>query len=183
MKKLLFVLVSICLLCGCENNQPQYLISSMGFDYSKGEYQVCYEAIVINSENTDQTLKLIEGRGDSVKEAVDEIKKQSTQSLLLSHCGVVAIDEQMPNIQFGEVCEFCYGQEELTLSAFFVRSENVKKLLSTKPVSSACAGYDIMGLLKQNKQFKNRFFEVINLGYDSVLPTVNQKDGGLYFEN
>ena len=183
MKKILFVWILMFVLCGCEQTGPEYLISSMGFDYSNGQYEVCFEAVVINSENTDQTVKLLKGRGDSVENAVKEIKKQCTQPLLLSHCGVIAINQNMRDIHFKKVCDFCYQEEQITLSAFFIKSENPQKLLSTKPLSSVSAGYDIMGLLKQNKHYKNRFFEVINSNYKTVLPTVNRKDGGLCFES
>ncbi len=183
MKKILFAIFLMFLLCGCEKKGPEYLISSMGFDYNNGQYEVCFEAIVINSENTEQTVKVFKGRGSSIESAVGEIRKQCTQPLLLSHCGVIAVGEDISKARFKEVCNFCYNEEEITLSAFFVKSENPQKLLSTKPLSSACAGYDIMGLLKQNKHYKNRFFEVINSGYKAVLPRVNQKDGGLCFES
>ncbi len=182
MKKLGLIIVLLLFLCGCDRTQPEYLISSMGFDYNGGKYTACFEAVVINSENTKQTVKLLKGEGSSIKEAVKKIEKQCTQPLLMSHCGVIAVSENMPLKQFKNVCDFCYNKEEITLSAFFIKTANPQKLLSIKPLSSACVGYDIMGLIKQNPHFKNRFFEVINSDCKAKLPKITQKDGGLYFE-
>ena len=57
---------------------------------------------------------------------------------------------------FKEICDYCYSEEQITLSAYFINTPNVEKLLSVKPISSACVGYDIMGLLEQNKTYKNQ---------------------------
>lgn len=182
MKRLSLIIILLLFLCGCNKTQPEYLVSSMGFDYSGGKYTACFEAVVVNSENTDQTVKLLKGEGSDIKKAVAEIEKQCTQPLLMSHCGVIAVSENMPLKQFKKVCDFCYQKEEITLSAFFIKTANPQELLSIKPISSACVGYDIMGLIKQNTHFENRFFEVINSGYKAKLPKITQKDGGLYFE-
>ena len=182
MKRLIFIVILLLLLCGCDNTQPEYLVSSMGFDYNGGKYTVCFESVVVNSENTNQTVKLLKGEGSSIEKAVSVIKKQCTQPLLMSHCGVIAVSENMPLKQFKNVCDFCYKRDEITLSAFFIKTDNPQELLSVKPLSSACVGYDIMGLLKQNSNFKNRFFEVVNSGYKARLPKITEKDGGLYFE-
>ncbi len=182
MKKIILLIFAIMLLCGCENDQSEYLVSSMGFDYDGEMYEVCFEAIVVNSENTDQTLKLFRGKGETAEEAVSQITKQCTRPLLLSHCGVIAVGEKIGKEQFLEVCDFCYKCEEITLSAFFINTKDAQELLSGKPLASACVGYDIMGLLKQNKLYKNRFFEVIKSGYETRLPTVYRKQGGIYFD-
>ncbi len=183
MKKIWLGLILILFLCGCEKTAPEYLISSIGFD-SKGEtYKVCFEAVIINTENTEQSVKLLKGEGETIKEAVDKIERQCTQPLLLSHCGVLAVGEDITRQQFLEICDYCYEKNEITLSAFFIKTKNAQKLLSAKPISSACVGYDIMGLIKQNKHYKNRFFEVINSDYKASIPKISLKDGGLLFEN
>ena len=71
---------------------------------------------------------------------------------------------------------------KLYLPTFFIKTKSAQKLLEVKPVSSACVGYDIMGLIKQNKPYKNRFFELINADFKATLPEIALKEGGLYFE-
>lgn len=183
MKRIIFVVFVLLLLCGCNNGRSEYLVSAMGFDYNEGEYEVCFEAIIVNSENTDQTLKLFKGSGETLEKAIKKIEKQCTRPLLFSHCGVIVVGEKIPKLKFLEVCDYCYAEEEITLSAFFIKTESPETLLSIKPTSSACVGYDIMGLLKQNKVFENRFFEIIKSDYTAQLPKISKVQGGLYFES
>ena len=181
MKKMLLVFIVAVLLCGCQNTGPEYLISGIGVDVDNGQYSLCFEAIIVNTENTEQSVKLLKGKGNTVKEAVEQIKKQCTQPLLMAHCGVVAVGQEVSRAQLKEVGQYCQNGGEITLSAYFVRTENAEKLLSVKPVSSASVGYDIMGLVKRNKKFNNRFFEVINSDYKNSLPKISLKNKGLNF--
>ncbi len=181
MKKLLLIIISLLLLCGCEKRGPEYLVSGIGFDKENGVYKVCFESVIINSEDTKQTIKLIKGKGKTLDEAVDEIKKQCTQPLLLSHCGVLVIGKNIQENELEGIAEYCVKSKEITLSAFIVNTESAWKLLSAKPVSSVAVGFDIMGLLEQNKVYKNRLFEVVNSNYESNLPTISIINGGLKF--
>lgn len=182
MKKVILAVLFLFLLCGCEKTGPEYLISSIGFDNENGKYNVYFEAVIINSENEEQTLKLLNGKGDSIDKAVKQIKNSCTQPLLLSHCGVIVIGENIDADQFKDIKNYCYDTDPITLSAYFVKAKNAKELLSAKPVSSACVGYDIMGLLKQNDATKNRFFEILNDVQNVKLPTISVKDKGVYFD-
>ena len=182
MKKIIFVALLLVLMCGCDKTKPEYLVSAMGFDNNGENYNVCFESIVINTENNEQKLLLLNGKGETIGAAVDEIYRQCTQPLLLSHCGVIAVGEGINQNRFKEICKFCYDKEQITLSAFFVKTKNAQNLLSFKPISSTCAGYDIMGLVKQNKGYKNRFFEIINSNFKAELPRISLKDGGIIFE-
>ncbi len=182
MKKCILAIILLLFLCGCQKSKPEYLISSIGFDKKENNYTVLYETVIINSENTSQSLKVLKGEGATINKAVVEIKRQCTQPLLLSHCGVIVVGENVKGDDLKQICEYAL-KEEITLSAYFVKTKNCDKLLKTKPMSSACVGYDIMGLIKQNKPYKNRFFELINSGFKADLPQISLKEGGLYFES
>lgn len=181
MKKAVIVVLFMLFLCGCGGEQSEYLVSSMGFEHSDNSYNVYFEAVVVNNETTTQSLKLFEAEGDTIDQAVGKIKKQCARPLLFSHCGVIIIDNKMPYKNFLEVCDFCYREEEITLSAYFIKANNPKEILMVKPLSSVSVGYDIMGILKQNSNCKNRFFEIINSKYETGLPTISKREGGLYF--
>lgn len=181
MKKFFLVVVLLLLLCGCQKTKPEYLVSSIGFDKKQNNYTVFFETVIINTENTSQSLKVLKGEGESLEKAVAQIKRQCTQPLLLSHSGVIAVGEGLNRDDLKQICEYAL-KEEITLSAFFIKTKSAQKLLEVKPVSSACVGYDIMGLIKQNKPYKNRFFELINADFKATLPEIALKEGGLYFE-
>lgn len=181
MKKIVLVITFLLFLCGCEKTGPEYLVSSMGFDKVNGKYDICFETVIINSENQDQTLKLLSGKGESIDKAVKQIKNSCTQPLLLSHCGVIVIGENIGEKQFEDIKNYCYDTDPITLSAYFVKTKNAKEVLSAKPVSSACVGYDILGLIKQNNATKSRFFEILNNGKDVQLPMISVKEKGVCF--
>lgn len=181
MKKIILVLCFAFFLCGCEKTGPEYLVSGMGFDSFDGRYEICFETIVINTETTEQSVRLLKGNGSTVYEAVSQIDRQCTQPLLLSHCGILAIGDSITETELKQIGDYCYSQDELTLSVYLIRTPDAEKLFKAKPISSICAGYDIMGLLKENSGYKNRFFEVLNSGYKAALPKISLKDGGLIF--
>ena len=114
-------------------------------------------------------------------------KKQTTQKLLLSHCGVLVMGENLTESQINEIYEFCFNERDITLSARVVVTENAKQLLQTKPVSSIAVGYDILGLIEQyskkDKQIKNRYFEIMALEKQVALPKITPTKEGYYLEN
>lgn len=181
MKKAFLILALAIILCGCQKRGPEYLVSGIGFDKTEKGYSVCFESVIINSEDTKQTVKLLKGEGKTLKSAISEIKKQCTQPLLLSHCGVLAIGDGITKDELSDIGEYCVNSGEITFSAFVIKTENAQKLLSVKPLSSISAGFDIMGLLEQNKRQKNRLFELISAGYRTALPELQVKDGGMIF--
>ncbi len=181
MKKLFLSLALVLFLCGCQKRGPEYLVSSMGFDKAENSYKVCFESVIINSEDTKQSVKLLKGEGQTLKAAINEIEKQCTQPLLLSHCGVLVIGDNITQNELSDIAKYCVKNEEITLSAFLIKTENAQKLLSVKPVSSLTVGFDIMGLLEQNKRYKNRLFELMNTESNTALPKVSINDGGLIF--
>ena len=181
MKKIFLLTLIILLLCGCEKAVPEYLVSGVLVDKVGDEYAVYFEAIIVNTETTKQTLKILKGKGETIYSAVEDIEKQVTQPLLMSHSGVIVVSEDISQNDLREVCEYAQNSG-ITLSAYMIKTENADKLFETKPLSSACVGYDIMGLIKQNIRYKNRLFEVMGGDYKASLPTINVKDGGLVFE-
>ena len=187
MKKILLIFTLLISLCGCRQTGGEYIISSMGFDNSGGLINTCFEAIVINSETTESQIKLIEGKGKTVTDGIEKIKKQTTQKLLLSHCGVLVMGENLTESQINEIYEFCFNERDITLSARVVVTENAKQLLQTKPVSSIAVGYDILGLIEQyskkDKQIKNRYFEIMALERRVALPKITPTKEGYYLEN
>ncbi len=181
MKKVFLSLLLVVFLCGCEKRGPEYLVSSIGFDKQNDSYKVCFESVIINSEDTKQTVKLLKGEGESFNSAMEQIEKKCTQPLMLSHCGVLAIGEGITQNELKDISKYCINSKEITLSTFLIKTKNAEKLLSVKPLSSLTVGFDIMGLLEQNKTYKNRLFELVNSDYSNVLPKVGINDGGLIF--
>lgn len=188
MKRLLIILPLFILLCGCQKTSPEYLISSIGFDNVDGQLNTCFEAIVINSETQDSKVKIIEGSGETVEQGIEQIEKKCTQGFLLSHCGVLVIGDTVTDSQLNNIYDYCFKNFDITLSAYFVKSNNAKELLSQEPISTIAVGYDIFGLIKQYSQskkirIKNRYFEIMAQDKKVTLPEITLKEEGYYLEN
>ncbi len=183
MKKILIFLLLFSL-CGCAKAKSEYLVSSSGFDYKNGQFEVFVEAVVSNSETEEQSLKLIKGCGETVEKAMAEIKKQCTQRLLLSHCAVILVSEDIQSDKLDEIYEFVLNNEDITLSVVFAKTENIEKLFSQKPVSTVSVGYDILSLIESNnKKLKTRYFEIMAQNKKVRLPEIVATKEGYYLES
>lgn len=187
MKKIFLTLLLAVLLCGCQKSNPEYLISSIGFDSQDGELGATFEAVIINSEKNEQTRKLITAKGETVGEMLESARSQCPQAINISHCGVLIIGQTVNENQLQGIYDFCFEDNDITISTFFVKTENAQKLLLAEPVSSVCVGYDIMGILEQYKtqqkaKLNNRYFEIAARDFEVSLPQIALKDGGYYFE-
>ncbi len=188
MKKCFLALLALIMLCGCQRTKSDYLVSSMGFDYKNGQFYTCFEAVISNSETDEQSVKLIKGKGETIEKSVEEIKKQCTQKLLLSHCGAVIVGESVPQKQLEQIYEYCFNNADITLSTLCVETENAEKLLSQKPISTIAVGYDILNLTEQiseskNEKIKTRYFEIMAQNKKTNLPKIKLTKEGYYFES
>ncbi len=176
MKKPFLILLIICMLftlSGCSaketisSQKQEYIISAIGFDIDDGQFSLTLEAIIINSENSDaeRELKLLNGKGRTIAEAMSDAQKGASQPLLLSHCATVVIGDTVNRNQLSEITDFCRSKDGLTLSVMLVSSKNAKSLLECKALSSVAMGYDIMSMIEQLSKrtgivFKNRLYEI-----------------------
>ena len=94
MKRIIILSFILCVfLSGCKGEnifsaeEPEYMISAMGFEEVWGEKKVYLEAIVINSEDpkADKKTIILEGRGKSIENAYKKAKEKAVQPLNLSH--------------------------------------------------------------------------------------------------
>ena len=169
MKRIAVVILSfIFLLSGCAGTKPvsskteQYIVSALGFDFDNG-FKVSAEAVIVGTEGTSKAeAKVITGQGKTIEEAFYELRKKTSQPLLLSHCGLLLLGE---DINFEEVLEYAKKNKELTLSVFLGATDNAEQLLNLEAVSSIAIGYDLVGMIEQQEEsegenFKNRFYEI-----------------------
>ncbi len=186
MKKIFIAFLCFVLLCGCSQKPQEYLISALGVDYDKGLYTVSFEAVIINTEIDEQKREIVSGVGRTLIDAVAEIEKQTTQKIILSHCGIIAVGSGITRTKLKGVMRFCKEHPDITLSVFFVKTENAAKLLGVKPLSSISVGYDLMSMIKTAKNdkkltHKNRLFEICE-NESPILPIISPTEKGYYFD-
>lgn len=172
---LFFVCLFIFSLCGCNSfsvfssDSHRYLISSLGFEEKTNEIVVYVETLVINSEdmNADKKRIIFEGKGDTCEKAFDISKSTAAENFDLSHCGIIALSNNLSPENLNKILNWCYDTAKITLSAKLIACENPKKLLDLEPLSSIASGYDILSLLEKTSEiqavnFKNSLFEILS---------------------
>ncbi len=198
MKRILIsvLILSLCLsLCGCMGAEKdrQFMVSSLGFSQSGEDITVLAEVVIVNSETSDEapTPKIFTATGKTIKDALDGISLYLTRPLLLEHCGVIVLDKKLSPKWFNKICEYCFYEKRITLSAYLVGTDDPNTLLSGKPESSVAVGYDIMGLIEQrkattDKPYKNRFFEIESKREEGEksfsLPLFTRKEEDLFLD-
>ncbi len=175
MKRLISISFCLCLLCGCSNvrrivsQNGRYLVSAMGVDKSESGVLVSLEAIVVNSQDSEQDIKpqVFEGQGKNVETAFKQASLKTAKPFDLSHCAIIVLGQGLDTKNKEEIYDFCFNDREITVSVGFISTESANKLLNQKPVSDIAVGYEIATMLEtqysENKiSFKNRFFEIGN---------------------
>lgn len=179
MKKYLICLTCVYLcfsLCGCSffgsktRDDRNFMVAAIGFETDGALITVSAETVIINSElpEAEPEPMVLTGTGTTVSEALDSIGSTLAKPMILNHCGVIVIGKRMTKYWFSRICDYCFNENRITLSAYMVSADSPAKLLSGKPESSVAVGYDIMGIIEQQSartgiSYNSRYFEVEGL--------------------
>ena len=199
MKKVIASVLILFLLCGCKGKRSviwengRFLVATIGVDIKSGEVLVSCEAVVVNSEDTEQPPKTVvyEGKGKEFLSAMKRVSQKSPKPLDYSHCALILFGESLSENVKNEVFDYCLNNSEITVSVGFAQTKNANKLLKLEPVSDIAIGYEMAVMLEtqynQNKRaFNNRFFEIENARRKGqsikLLPEFTVKDKTFYLE-
>ncbi|MBQ7726009.1 MAG: hypothetical protein IJT66_02575 [Clostridia bacterium] len=200
MKKGWVLALVICLFCtsclsagGTAKDDRKMPVAAIGFDSAGDNIRVSVEMIMINTENFESELLplVFTGEGRTIKEALSVISQGLTRSMLLHHCGVIAVGEGVSADWFDQICDYCFSEDHITLSAYMIATKDCKDLLDGDPESSVAVGYDIMGIIEQETSqsgvaYNSRYFEVEALrerGENSfALPYFKREEDGVRVE-
>ncbi len=180
-------------LCGCASAKPitskteQYTVASLGFERENDKLRLFVEAIVVGTEGTSKAEpRLISGEGENIEKAFSSVSKKISQPLLLSHCAVVVLGSSLKSQDYAKIFDYCLKKRDITISAFAVITDNAETLLNMSPVSSVAVGYDIVGMIEQQKEnFKNRIYEIEAEKYkgkSALIPVIKIEGEEFYYE-
>lgn len=148
-------------------NDRRFMVSALGFETDGFLIKVTSELIIINSEDpeTPPQAKTFSAKSSTVTGALEDISARLSRPMLLEHCGIIAIGDRMNEKRFSEICDYCFAENRITLSAYMISVPDPEELLSGEPESSAAVGYDIMNIIEQQNaangiNTNSRFFEV-----------------------
>ncbi len=182
MKKLMILLLCPLLLCGCRQKPQEYLITAIGADYDGGLYTLYFEAVITNTEKDSQKREVLTAKGRTLLKTVEQLEKQATLPLLMSHCGVVAVGKGISRTKLLGIMRYCKENRNIPLSIQFIETESPQKLFQTEPISSISVGYDLVSMMrKTEKPLKNRLFEIYK-SQSPVLPKITLTEKGYCFE-
>lgn len=146
------------------------MVAAIGFETDGELIAVSVETIIINSElpESEPVPTVLTGAGTTISEALDSIGSSLAKPMILNHCGVIVIGERMTKYWFDKICDYCFNENRITLSAYMISAESPSELLSGKPESSVAVGYDIMGIIEQQSartgiSYNSRYFEIEGL--------------------
>lgn len=175
MKKLISVLLSVLLcfaLCGCKavgnsGNDRRFMVSAIGFETDGARITVSVETVIVNSETADVQPKpqVLSAEGETIDEALQSVGAALPKPMLLEHCGVIVIGQNMTPAWFKKIADYCFYENRITLSAYMIAAKNPTELLSGEPKSSVAVGYDIMGVVERQSRatgvsYDSRYFEI-----------------------
>lgn len=176
MKKLSVCLVAVflcCMLAGCSftsgsaGNDRRFMVTSLGFSENGDNITLTAEIVTVNSESAERepSPQVLSCTAKDIPAALDGIADSLSRPMLLEHCGVIVIDTALSAERFGEISDYCFKENRITLSAYMLAADDPAVLLEGEPVSSVAVGYDIMGIIGQKTKtgkikFENRYFEI-----------------------
>lgn len=176
MKKILAAVLCLVLLCGCKSTRNvisqngKFLVSAIGIDMKKGNVLVSLEAVVVNSQDSEQSpeANIFEGDGGTFTLALNSATLKSAKPLDFSHCAMIILGENLEERVKNDIYKFCRKNEQITVSVGFAETKSANGLLKLKPVSDIAVGYEIASMLEtvnseQGTAFNNRFFEIEDL--------------------
>lgn len=148
-------------------NDRRFMVSALGFEADGFLIKVTAELIVINSENPEVSpeARVFSAKSRDIEGALEEISSRLSKPMLLEHCGIIAIGESMTAERFSQICDYCFYENRITLSAYMISAKSPELLLGGKPESSAATGYDIMNMIERQSKSDgistdSRFFEI-----------------------
>lgn len=153
------MLVLPCLLSSCQmtgRSEPEqvYLVSAVGFDSAvNGDIRLSVEVpLTRESETENMETKLFAASGSTVEETVRKITSGLSRKLLFSHCALMVLGDSLSREQLEAAFAFASTGAYLPLAAQVVGSADAETLLRGGSLSTPAVGYDIPGILKQEKE-------------------------------
>lgn len=158
-------------LCGCKGENSgsdrRFTVAALGFSSDGALINVFAETVIVNSEDPEISpeARVIGGTGATISEALDKIGACLSRPILLNHCAVIALGEDMTAGWLDKICDYCFKENRITMSAYMVSVKDPNMLLSRGPEASVAVGYDIMGMIEQQSErtglaYNSRYFEV-----------------------
>ena len=134
MKKIIFALIALLLISGCNYNELNdiYLVSALAIDYTD-EYTL---SLLTISDNEDNPTRVITGKGKSIKETFYNISQNYNKPLYLGHLNLIIISEETGSKGIEELLKIINEDNETKKNFYIVLAESTKAIDILNSLSS-----------------------------------------------
>ena len=134
MKKIIFALIALLLISGCNYNELNdiYLVSALAIDYTD-EYTL---SLLTISDNEENPTRVITGKGKSIKETFYNISQNYNKPLYLGHLNLIIISEETGSKGIEELLKIINEDNETKKNFYIVLAESTKAIDILNSLSS-----------------------------------------------
>ncbi|MCI5702377.1 MAG: Ger(x)C family spore germination protein [Erysipelotrichaceae bacterium] len=188
MKNKIIILMLIFLLTGCYGYQElneKAIVKGISIDFEKNQYVVNYmvsNANVSNGKNseTNPQTALLEGKGDTISEAVAEINLLSPKKTYIGHMLILVISDELAKNGVATPTDYFFRNTQSKKSFYFVLSKGnkAKEILSilsplntfpAENITENLATSDLTEGFISNITFTEFISDILSDGVDPVL--------------
>lgn len=198
--KILPLTLLVLLFCnGCwdkkEFNQLA-IAQTIAVDYDKGQYELTIQLVMPTASDTDvssDSMWIIQGNGESVAEAMEQISRSAPRELYLDHLDIVLLGEGLLQHDVRQGMEYLIQEDVLRRrTSLLAVKGNAGALLQTKQKLADVDIYYLRNLLRDQRQWVKGGDTVINdyyLAMDGrlpeglVIPQIQEKEGTALYLN
>ena len=134
MKKIIFALITLLLISGCNYNELNdiYLVSALAIDYTD-EYTL---SLLTISDNEENPTRVITGKGKSIEETFYNISQNYNKPLYLGHLNLIIISEETGSKGIEQLLKIINEDNETKKNFYIVLSERTKAVDILNSLSS-----------------------------------------------
>ena len=134
MKKIIFALITLILISGCNYNELNdiYLVSALAIDYTD-EYTL---SLLTISDNEDNPTRVITGKGKSIEETFYNISQNYNKPLYLGHLNLIILSEKTGSKGIEELLKIINEDNETKKNFYIVLAESTKAIDILNSLSS-----------------------------------------------
>ena len=134
MKKIIFALITLILISGCNYNELNdiYLVSALAIDYTD-EYTL---SLLTISDNEENPTRVITGKGKSIEETFYNISQNYNKPLYLGHLNLIILSEKTGSKGIEELLKIINEDNETKKNFYIVLAESTKAIDILNSLSS-----------------------------------------------
>ena len=185
MKKILIMIISILLLCGCDYTElsDMAIISSMALDKGNDNYKIIVQVLDTKEskkEDINPSVVLYEADGKTIHEAFRNISLESSKKLYLGHLKTVIIKDSVLKNNANDFIDFILRNKEIDKTFdLLMTKDNIKEIMEIIPPLETIPSEKISNTLKIASKsqgmidvikFDTFLNNLYSIGIDPVLP-------------